>query len=564
MRGSLLSALLVSAANAESSLLQGANTAVTRDRVHSKPLAGLLESAKSFLANGATPDTVAFVNETLKQVAEVVIPAIVDESEEDKKWMEHEHEKFDKALTELNTGEIQIRHHRTQQRVASMAHSRCRREESRKCNKKCNCETEMESMWKEWEVAETQLVKDHDIFRDDHFCKDGANGTLQTFRDSVEPSMTAWIGSKQQCDKTATLYNKKVEKCDKTNKALDDKSAECNTKQSAVEASACAAAQTFYDVMTNFHTTWPQLHASYQGVTDLIYQQTQDRKQEHTTLKVVECLLRRVHQQNGRPCDEHTNSVTTVVGQCEQEGLDLDSCKVAINICTNGDYDAECPEQIKDICPDYKKPPIAPGRSDPEPYPCGPKWIEDERKDLPILPQEPFTAENPGCNAYPPCLACPGGNLDVTVPGEYKLWIHPTDSFSEDNALSGAAHATFNENATKYAQENSLRAAAVDGCGEDIDPVMKYTDDTAAVRCCSSDEHQDPCVSPGAPKTTGDPNTCDLYTSVTFHDAVAVCDNLGMRLCTNDETATGSQCCGTGCGFDHKLVWISDAALNSD
>ena len=43
-------------------------------------MSALMESAKGMLKNGATPDVVSFAEETLADIAAVVIPAIVDES----------------------------------------------------------------------------------------------------------------------------------------------------------------------------------------------------------------------------------------------------------------------------------------------------------------------------------------------------------------------------------------------------------------------------------------------------------------------------------------------------
>lgn len=118
-----------------------------------------------------------------------------------------------------------------------------------------------------------------------------------------------------------------------------------------------------------------------------------------------------------------------------------------------------------------------------------------------------------------------------------------------------AQHAAFGDKATEYARTNSLRAAAVDGCGEELPLDVKYADDTAAIRCCTDDA----CTTPGAAD-----DTCNLYDSATFHDANAVCDNMGMRLCTHAEMGVGSKCCGTGCGFDGKAVWIGDAMTSED
>lgn len=350
---------------------------------------------------------------------------------------------------------------------------------------------------------------------------------------------------KKAADAAQKVYSSKVGDCDKENEDLNSKSAECNTYQYALEEAACSAANKYYDVMTNFHNTWKQLYTSYQGITDLVYQQTQDRKMEYKTLMVVSCLLRRVHELNGRPCDETTNTVESEIGKCEQEGIDLDPCTV---------------EKKDDICPPFEGPPVTPPQPDPFPYPCTQEWKDEEMLvkslggNLPDLPQAPFHEDNPGCNQYPDCSPC-ANNPTVTTTLDFVVWLHPEKSFSGDNANSGAAHATFGDKATEYALKNSLRSATVEGCGTKMD--VKYADDKAATRCCS-DDASNPCVTPGEAD-----QTCDLYKEATFHDANYVCSQMGLRLCTRDEIGTGSKCCGTGCGFDSQPVWIS-GSVESD
>jgi hypothetical protein len=62
-----------------------------------------------------------------------------------------------------------------------------------------------------------------------------------------------------------------------------------------------------------------------------------------------------------------------------------------------------------------------------------------------------------------------------------------------------------------------------------------------AVRCCSKDG------------TSCESNPCNI---LTFSKAKEKCDEIGMRLCTEEELASGI-CCGSGCGFDKKLVWCT-------
>lgn len=257
---------------------------------------------------------------------------------------------------------------------------------------------------------------------------------------------------------------------------------------------------------------------------------------------------------------------------CESEGSD-------ITICTDR----------PDLCPTFDPPPATPdpcaernsvGECLPVPMPfCVDPALEDawyvaEMQmgeeyptpfPLPLVPQPPFSATNPGCNDYPDCTACDPGSLPWTG---YQTWIEPPASFEH-------SFQTFNEAAVAYSNRNMLnegdgpwlQGATVDGCqsdnsnghdyegdqtGQAIPFLMRSSpDDTAAVRCCSWGDLT--CVS----QVEG---VC--YDTATFSEAQSICADAGLRLCSQAEVSDG-RCCGTGCWFNHFAVWISDGWITT-
>jgi len=118
----------------EESLIQDVKKQLkTHRKTDSKPLAGLLESAKGFLKNGATPDVVSFADETLAEVTGIVIPAILDESRTDQAYIYTEHAKFQQLLDELRDASSQIRSVEAEQTTASEEHRDCRDLEHQDC-----------------------------------------------------------------------------------------------------------------------------------------------------------------------------------------------------------------------------------------------------------------------------------------------------------------------------------------------------------------------------------------------------------------------------------------------
>jgi hypothetical protein len=587
-----LSALLLAAAasaeevclDEESSLMQEAKKPAKTNRRDSKPLAGLLESARGFLTNGATPDVINFTLTALAEVESTIIPALLDESVSDQAWMDAERARFQGAIDELIASNVAVFEWNHEEVQASTEHKTCRVQERVKCDAKRNCEMELYRLWLQWVQEETELREIHARI-EEHFCAQDehgnyiANGTQHTFRVGSVPWMTSYTEQKTDCDLAQATYDTQVGVCIAPNLELDHESATCNAKLEDLEGKACAHASAISGTLTLFHAAWASLHASYQGITDLVYRQTQDRHQEYNTLVIVQCLLDRVTQYNGRPCDETTGTVDENMAHCEERGETLTVCTEQPTLCPNYIPPPETPPYCDDrhsvtgacLPAPITRPDCTVQGSTP--------WYTAEMEPLPALPQPVFTETNPGCNAYPDCGECSGGFEDwfatpesaadalgplhqcgtETNPatcGVYHTWVEPPASFALETATRSYSTA-----ADEYALRYSFAGASVDGCSSDntnsrdyqgdqsgqaIPLVVHGADDTAAVRCCSHDGGS--CISTVA-------GVC--YDAATFRNAISICSSVGMRLCSQAELGTGV-CCGTGCWFNHFATWISD------
>lgn len=498
---------------------------------------------------------VRFANETLYEVSQTIIPTLVDESSADTNFMATEWQRFQSALDELATSNTAVRQWTDERSTASTVHQDCRVLQDVKCVAKRECEMELWRLWSHWASQEDALKVIH-LQIEGHFCPEGANGTLHTFRVTSVPYMQAYLAQKHECDLAEQAYDDQLPNCIDAHRELDERSATCNSDQEDLEGIGCRHASTIDDTLRLFHASWASLHASYQGVTDLVYNQTADRHKEYKTLVVVQCLLERVNELNGRPCDESTGTVDDQMSHCEAQGEEL-------TICT------ERPA----LCPDYRPPPAEPVPCvdsvwltglpsleclpTPQPYPCASQWINDEVNPLPLVPQPPFSETNPGCNDYPDCAECSNAAiLSVDVVDDYQRWVEPPASFA-------LQHQTFHSGADNYAHYYGFAGATVDGCSSDNGNSRSYmgdqssqaipltvheADETAAVRCCSHSGES--CHSQIG-------GVCNDV--ATFRDARSICNGAGMRLCSQTEMNSGV-CCGTGCWFNHYPVWISDGA----
>jgi len=496
----------------------------------------LLESAKHMLKNGATPAVIDFSEETLAEITGVVIPAIINESENDQRFIYALHGRFDEVRAALAAGNTEVFQRNAEETEFSNRHKECRDVEiHEKCEGKRNCEMDLYHLWTVWVGQEQELREIHDTISD-HFCPPGTNGTLQTFRTQSIPWMESYMRQKAIVDAAELAYDVKRPDCLVTHRLLDDQSVVCNDLQSQLEGAACAHELAITSVLQTYYEDFAQAQAAYNCAVEEVMELERDRKREWVTLQVVNCLLERIREQNGVPCDSE-DGVTEAVGVCEElHGLSVcDPVEGEPRICL--DYPPlppcvhACPSrhEVVGVCL-----PVI------QPTPCNGDFIAQEYADLPPYPLAPFSEVNPGCNAYPECSSC----SDLPVPQPITV--------------------------------DECPGYTVDGCSTDDSDVyqdgelpltfVRNVDGVADVRCCSTDGSQ--CSSqdfeggvdyntPGGDVHTG------CYFDVTYQEAMTVCHNAGMRICSAEEM---DQCCGTGCWHNHHAIWVNmlDAGMSLD
>jgi len=487
-------------------------------------VAALMESAKSFLKNGVTPDVVDFVDATLAEVSGVVIPAIENESITDQAFVMNLHSRFQDILNSLSAGNTEVFQLNAEEQTATVTHQTCRSKslgseasEEHKCIEKRVCEMEAYRLWTVWVTEEEELRQIHASI-DGHFCPPGSNGTLHSFRVASVPWMESYMTQKSRVDAAELSYDQHIPTCVTTHSNLDEKSAICNANQVDLEEKACAHASKINDVLTEYYADWAQATSAYQCAVEEIKELERDRHREWITLQVVNCLLQRVHEQNGRPCDTETGDVDEQVTVCEESH--------SLNVCDPAEGNTI-------LCLNYPPvppvPPFCPARDQvlgeclpvSQPAPCTDAWDHEQYDSLLTVggdnlrawPTAEYSETNPGCNAWPACSSCAPLVAPVTP------IIDSCPGYTVDG-VCGSADTTL------------TFVRAVEG--------------TADVKCCSIDG--DTCAST-LQHALADSNGC--VSGVTYQEAMGVCHAQGMRVCDQDEMAA---CCGSVCG--DNSVWV--------
>jgi hypothetical protein len=500
--------------------LGAAQALAVADKAKKPAIQALMESATTMLKNGATPAVVDFAEETLNEVSGVVIPAIINESENDQRFIYSLHSRFQVIRDSLAEDNQEVFQLNAEEQTLSDQHKTCRIVEAEKCQGKRDCEIIMYQLWTTWVTEEEELREIHGYISG-HFCPPGANGTLHSFRVASVPWMQQYMAQKAVVDGAIEEYWE--HDCVDEHTALDDQSTMCNQRQTQLEEKACAHALKINEVLTTYYNDFAQAASAYNCAVEEIMQLERDRKREWVTLQVVNCLLERIREQNGVPCDDSNGGVTDEVGVCE--------ARHGVAVCSTEEGE---PRLCLIYPPAPPHPPLCAARDQVtgeclpvvQPVPCAGEWHTQEYANLPEVPLPPFSHTHPGCNAYPACVDCP------EMPNPSPITIDSCPGYTVDGCVSGEA-------------------------GEHPLTFVRDTEGVADVRCCSIDG--DTCQSQNfeggvnfSPPSGGADHT-GCYFGVTYQEAMAVCHNAGMRMCANDEMQT---CCNTGCWHNEHNIWV--------
>jgi len=477
-----LGALLFASVSADQiSLMQDVKKSSKRDGKH---MSALMESAKGMLKNGATPDVVSFAEETLADIQSVVIPAIKDESKIQQEAVLHKWQQMRELIdVDLPRWKQTIARWSAEVAEESIAHRNCRDVEhclcygdnvpetqsSEICPGQCPedhdckrpCEQELYRLWGLWVGEETELREFHGEISG-HFCPTDANGTTATFRQTSKTWMQSYMDQKVIVDAAETAYDNFRPTCIEDHNNLNAQSTQCNALQLSLESKACSEARAVQQTLSDFHQRYADLQEERIEAWNNARTDELMRHREYRQIKIVECLLNRIHELNGRPCDDASGEVDTEMSNCQAEGEALRICDVdplttsvatlraagaryetrdenvhidsiMTGAVTNGVYEIHGEDGLMvsegwsfghsdtagltsqgSICIVYPEdipvPPSCPGDEPclpvPPPHPCDAVWRQEQITLLPVMPQPDFSATNPGCNQYPSCSAC--------------------------------------------------------------------------------------------------------------------------------------------------------------
>jgi hypothetical protein len=187
-----------------------------------------------------------------------------------------------------------------------------------------------------------------------------------------------------------------------------------------LERAACAHGNVVVDVRNLFAESWAYALYTYQRILDEVHCLEIDRWKEWRSLSAVQCLLTRTRDRNGRPCDETTDEVVTIVTECEATQMFEGIEHLRIDYPDVPPYPDPCATPPWEVIPAIHP---WPGVCVPVPphRPCGGEYIAQEYAELWVPPQPVFHEENSHCNQRPECESC---NVVEELPVCFSIFGH--------------------------------------------------------------------------------------------------------------------------------------------
>jgi len=426
---------------------------------------------------------------------------------------------FEAALAELEEGNQRIFELNQQRNSLSSQHKHCREQEALFCVGKITCDYHLWDLWKIF-VDEERDLRSIEGSIDGHFCvqdEDGyytANGTLWHFRDTSVPYMTSFISQKVRVDTAEVNYDDHRPECERRWITLDEKTDVCDALQLSLERAACSHASAIRDVQNTYAQAWNFALFSYNTTVHEVKLQEIDRINEWSTLTVVECLLHRTSERNGRPCEESTNEITEEVASCEQNRTNLNTTWLHLTYPVVTGCLQPCPDRHQVV-----------GRCWPDApsWPCQGQYINEEYASLPAVPMPVFSETNSHCNPRPDCESCTGiGDVpDVHLcTSQWSLTNYELCSCETVTPAPPAPPPTNEQDPLAVCpagwEQKGGAGADIGGCG--LQSCGERYDLTSEAACATRCEEHSTCVGFSYAPMNGDRNhpgvtACTIYNS---------------------------------------------------
>jgi len=265
----------------------------------------LLETATKMIKNGVTPDVVSFVDSTIAEINEEVLPAIQREHDNDQQFVIDELAEFDTCLTALAEREGDLSDLEGTFNEELSEHQYCRSEESVICAKSRRCESQLITLWEHVRREEIIMREIHELIHEEWCVTPPASPGIEQCTGCTEPNLcgvtlpdhvltrcfdwsdmspypilnfpeevkefrrfsvttfTRYIEQKRIVEEYWRLYNLKLTECSTWEVRLDDKIIECDALEGTLNFNGCHLSTAIKSDRKDFGVCWHRAWIDY-------------------------------------------------------------------------------------------------------------------------------------------------------------------------------------------------------------------------------------------------------------------------------------------------------------
>jgi len=346
--GSEETGLLQKIRRGEILITEGAEESHTR-------LTKLFESTSQLLRAGSTPAVIKFTEDVLKDITDAALPAIRDSSAADARLLNESFNAFTPIMKKYSDNMIVFGNLRTAETASSNAHKTCRVQETGECTTFTDCTEALHELWDKYQREKLAFKEIHDTITGGICTPSKPWGTFPNDWKLGAGTCAVTDGDKQttkECDykkdgdkyewayrthiKDYTekgqayfvakdAYEAKKGVCTTEKQDLKTKTEECAVKKKELEISSCASKRHHKEWQDVFDETFRMAQANLAQNKKNVQSQQDDRIIEYSSIKSIQCLLQKIQETGGMPCDEKAGNGTADAQIAQCRIIDIDT-----------------------------------------------------------------------------------------------------------------------------------------------------------------------------------------------------------------------------------------------
>lgn len=298
-------------------------------------IADMRKSAFKLLKEGGTPEVVSWADTALNEIKNDVETAIIAAHDEEEQLVNDNYARFAPISDNFAQQVAILTGLQSDTIAASSVHVTCRQEQCRLFNVLTNCREEEDEKLIERDDKETAFITARtgecalDVNNNTYIAfheRPGGRGVSTTLKDhSVEAYKTAFVELKR----AVGAHQDKHAECEQKETDVQIKMNECNELKQKLESASCASHSHLVTSYSTMVALWELLEAEYLDITATVTAAMDQRKIEWETLAEVKCLLNKVKERGGKPCEAEEDA-GDIAEDCKQAAKDSSALNITI------------------------------------------------------------------------------------------------------------------------------------------------------------------------------------------------------------------------------------------